>query len=161
MSIFNELYWEDANFVHFDEGLLKMKGFSTESIDALHHKGLPRWVAPHINIDVDYYESDSEYFTIGEDGDDQSIYIDLTTMFVLLGHEQMFINSTPSLFRKSLKLYAEMIEKALLNNKDALTNNMISAALIEEFRNRLHAIDQKAVEMRSFWIQEASKLTEY
>lgn len=155
MTISNEPYWDDANFTYFDEKTLRDKGFTKDSIEALHQQGFPSWVAPHINIDTDYYElDDGEFFKIGEDADDQSIYIDLKTMFVLLGSDRVFINSSPSLFRHSLKLYAEMIEKAILINGASFVNNDMPSELIEEFKNKLQMIDRQAAEATSFWIKQ-------
>ncbi len=152
----NEIYWEDSDLVHFDDMMLKSKGFDLASIEALSQMGLPEWVAPNMNFD--FYEPNNQFLKIGEDRDDQSICVCFETMFVMLCPKGTFINSNPSLFRKTLKLYAAMVEDAILIDEDAVVENNIENDLIKTFQGNLSVLDKKAEDTDSFWSREINRL---
>jgi hypothetical protein len=159
MCIVDEQYWEGVDLIQFDGDMLQSKGFSLQSIDVLSKKGLPEWAAPNMNFD--YYEPNKLFLKIGEDRNDESIYVDFETMFILLGTDGVFINSDPFLFRTTLKLYAEMVEAAILINEDAFIDNKIKNSLIERFIDELKTIDEKALDADSFWSNEVYRLLKH
>lgn len=156
MHKLDEPYWDDADFIYWDRAMLQSKGFTVESIDTLSKKGLPEWAAPHINFD--HYKPSSQSLRIGDDRSDSPIYINFDTMNVLLGSHGLFINSQPTALRKTLKLYAAMVDKALSINEDSFINNAISNDLIHSFKIKLQTLDKKAVDKNSFWAKEIERL---
>ena len=136
-------YWEDARFIKWDRRLITSIGASFSDIRALCDMGLPDWVAPHINFEL--YDIETDRLKLGEDADDRDIFINLKSLQVLVGENNQLLNSSAFKLRQALQLYAIMIEKAILIDKDAAIENKIDSKLVYEFQDKLNKLDPQCL----------------
>jgi hypothetical protein len=158
MTLFEpESFWQDSEFIKFDETFFTSSGFEQGDIKALCYQGFPDWAAPNMNFDHFCQKPDSTSFKIGEDRDERDIWIDIQSRFILCSMNKIFVNSSAQLFRETLKLYGQMIESAIALNSKAATNNTIPDVFITNFRDELSLIDHRAIVSDSFWYQEIER----
>ena len=151
-----EYYWDDTGFIYLDRNMLESINFSLVDIDTLSKEGLPAWVAPNINFDI--YDVVGQSLKLGEDRDDNDIFISLPGHIVYVGHPKLVMNTSPVKLRATLVLYAEMVEKMYLIDQDAMINNQINPKFIEEFKSELGLLDPIAIQGDTFWNREIYRL---
>lgn len=151
-----EHYWNEADFIRMERSLMVSLGFSFEDIQALSVKGLPEWTAPNLNFDVPVNSNGN--LVIGEDRNDNQIFIELSTLRVLVGDGKQLMNSSGHLLRKTLKLYAVLVEKATVLDENAFIDNQIPNDFIEAFHAKLALLDPVALAKGCFWQVEICRL---
>lgn len=151
----NEYYWHDSDFIKYDSLLLSSLGLDKETVEVLSINGLPEWAAPNINFG--FFDSKDNVLKIGEDRDENDIYIDVQSGKVLFGARESVININTKALRDTLKAYAEMVEKAISVDENSVVENQIPDDLIFEFQEKLSRIDSYAVENTGFWIKEIER----
>ncbi len=152
-------FWEGADYIKWERSIFLEEGASVGDIRALCEMGLPDWVAPNINFDK--YSSKSGTLKIGEDRDDRDIFIELRTLEVKVGSDNQFINTSPYKFRKSLQLYAIMVENAIAIDDNSVVENKIATHLIEDLRAALSELDSACVAKETFWFNELVRLSNF
>ena len=149
-------YWEGADYIKWPEENLAMFNLSKNDIKALTELGLPEWVAPNINFD--HFELEPDTLKLGEDREDRDIYMLRGSSRILVGNNGMLFNSSPENLRKALQFYAIMVEKAILIDDEALVENRIEEALIDELQEELLKLDPDSLHSSSFWFNEINRL---
>lgn len=149
-------YWEDADYIKWSEENLAMFELSQNDIQALTKLGIPEWVAPNINFD--HFKLAPDKLKLGEDRQDRDIYMLLGSSCIWVGNNGMLFNSSPENLRKTLQLYAVMVEKAILIDDEAVVENRIESKLIDEFQEELLKLDPDSLDSSSFWFNEIKRL---
>lgn len=149
-------YWKDANYIKWTQESLATFCLSKNDIVTLTEKGLPDWVAPNLNFDN--FELERNKLKLGEDREDRDIYIVVDSTRVLVGRNELILNSSPEKLRKALQLYAIMVEKAITADDQAVVENRICDQLIDQFYKELLLLDPPSLLRRSFWLDEIKRL---
>ncbi|NRB25800.1 MULTISPECIES: SUKH-4 family immunity protein [Shewanella] len=152
----NESFWEDIKLIKTDQSLLRTLGFSSQDISVLSGKGLPEWAAPNMNFDI--FEPSVGRLKLGEDRDDQDIFISLNTFKVLFSDRELLVNSSVQQFRGTLKVYAQMIDNAIEVDEESVISNTIPRQLINSFATELAQLDPLAALPGTFWMNEVQRL---
>ena len=154
-----DIYWEDTEYIKLNRRLLISLGFPLGDIGALSDIGLPDWAAPNINFD--YYEAEKNRLKLGEDRNDKDIFVSFSSFKVLVGDNEKMVNSSALQLRKALQKYAIMVERALLQNDNAVIENQIAGEFIEEFRLQLSELDPSSILAGTFWSEEINRLSSH
>ena len=110
------------------------------------------------NINFEIYDLKGNRLQLGEDRDDRAIEVSLKSKRVLVGSSNQLMNSSVDAMRKSLQLYAVMVEQAIEINSESFVKNNIDENVIDSFRSKLALIDQKALQQGFFWNKEINRL---
>ncbi|MCG9732324.1 hypothetical protein L1D44_21320 [Shewanella sp. Isolate13] len=150
------MYWEDANYIRWSKDMFTSLALSIGDIRALSDMGIPEWVAPNLNFDN--YESENTRLKLGEDREDRDIFLCFDAYNILIGEDSQFMNSSAFHMRKSLQLYAVMVEEALLIDGESIIKNKVDNLVIDEFEKQLFTLDPPSTFEGSFWFTELLRL---
>lgn len=157
MTVYSEdIYWEDANYVKWDQNELTAFNLNDEDIHSICSMGLPDWVAPNISFEI--YEPDADRLKLGEDRNDRDIYISINNGAVYVGKDEQFMNSSVYLLRKALQLYAVMVEKALEIDTNSVVENRVHRGLVRDLEIGLCKLDPECTLNGNFWSEEIKRL---
>lgn len=151
-----EPYWAESNYIKWSKAELTKTGLPDSDIQALCEQGIPEWVAPNLYFEKN--EVNSQHLKLGEDREDRSIYLCLEKHNIVVDTLSQLMNSSATQLRRSLQLYAVMIEGAILISENAVIDNNIDDDLIDKFENELAKIDIKSLSIGTFWFEEIKRL---
>jgi len=140
----------------FDASELSLvHNLDSELVNLLERFGLPLFASPYFSFCDFEYASTEDYLLIGSGTFEEKIGLHKRSgeVFAIVdtNPNQVYVAKSLAVLINILFQFAKMVEVAVLENERSFVDNKISPDLVADFRERVEAIDHKAIKPDGYW----------